>query len=62
MKKDRNTSKKLALNRETLRYLEESQIREAVGGGTLSGSGGSCQNSCDTITFAACITSKSCSC
>jgi len=60
MKKDRNTSTKLALNRETLRNLEESQMREAVGGGTLSGGGGSCENSCDTVTFAACVTSKSC--
>ena len=44
MKKKTVKTEKLKLNRETLRSLTETDLREAVGGATL-------QNSCDTLTF-----------
>ncbi len=34
MKKDQKTPRKLTLNRETLRRLEEKQLQEIGGGGT----------------------------
>lgn len=39
--------KKLTLSRETLRKLEEKELREAAGGDTI-------QLSCDTITWRGC--------
>ena len=47
MKKDRKTPRKLTLNRETLRQLEDQQLRDAAGGAPA--------NSGDTQSWRSCI-------
>jgi hypothetical protein len=48
MKKSRS-SKRLSLSRETLRYLEGENLRQAAGG-----TDGSCANSCDPASVRRC--------
>lgn len=48
----KNSPKKLALHRETVRNLQNEEIKEAAGGGYHSEY--SCINSCDTATRWAC--------
>ena len=45
--------KKLTISRETLRSLEERDLREAAGGDSI-------QNSCTTISWRTCTTSDRC--
>lgn len=52
MRKDRKTSGKLTLNRETVRNLQEMELRMALGGDTR-------YNSCDPYTIIGCGTIKS---
>ena len=55
MKKDRKISGKLTLNRETVRNLEEAEIRLAAGGDSK-------YNSCDPYTIIGCGTVKTTCC